>query len=324
MQTLEDWLQHRSWLDDKTKNNDAKIKEYVDQLVENNNQTLLEDLIHWRDNGFLVMQNAVDLNTIDNLLDDIEFIKTHRHQFPSLTVTTKTKTNVSITDISEEELNSPNLKINVLVQHSKAAADLSLTEQAIAFLQHIYLEPIVAIQSLTMLKGTEQPIHVDYPYVNVHEKISHQVATWIPLEDIHPDAGPLMYWPASHDIDKVPPFEWDNDKDLFMGDKSIQKPFELSKYLLAKMEQNGIEGKVFTPKRGDILLWHVHLSHAGLPVVNENLTRKSYVTHYTTLSSHPLNHRQKDAFENKAYSKMLDSYVFHAPWIDRKQTLGFN
>ena len=212
---------------------------------------------------------------------------------------------------------SPNTKFNNLILHSKIAAEISVTKEIIKFFRHIFHEPIVAVQSLTMWKGTQQPIHVDYPYVNTHTKISHQVASWIALEDIHTDAGPLMYWPGSHDINKVPPFEWNEAGNLMMDKSATRTPSEMCTYLESKIEKAGINGKIFLPKKGDALLWHGHLSHAGTAVKNLELSRKSHVTHYSSLSGFPTWKKKNQSlrFGNE------EGCVFHAPWIEEDEMI---
>jgi ectoine hydroxylase-related dioxygenase (phytanoyl-CoA dioxygenase family) len=44
--------------------------------------------------------------------------------------------------------------------------------------------------------------------------------------------------------------------------------------------KNGLQPKVFLPKKGDVFIWHANLVHGGTPVRNTALTRKSMVIHY--------------------------------------------
>lgn len=50
--------------------------------------------------------------------------------------------------------------------------------------------------------------------------------------------------------------------------------------------RRGLEPRLFTAKRGEILLWHAALRHGGSPVNDESLTRKSFVVHYSTRSTY--------------------------------------
>jgi ectoine hydroxylase-related dioxygenase (phytanoyl-CoA dioxygenase family) len=40
------------------------------------------------------------------------------------------------------------------------------------------------------------------------------------------------------------------------------------------------------PKRGDLLIWHGALIHGGTPMQNPELTRRSFICHYTSMASH--------------------------------------
>ncbi|MFK7883711.1 MAG: phytanoyl-CoA dioxygenase family protein [Phycisphaerales bacterium] len=78
-----------------------------------------------------------------------------------------------------------------------AAAHLSLSKAVTGFLTHIFQSPPCVLQSLLFHKGSQQPIHLDYPYVRTQTDLSRMAASWIPLEDVHEDSGPLAYYCGS-------------------------------------------------------------------------------------------------------------------------------
>ena len=59
------------------------------------------------------------------------------------------------------------------------------------------------MQSLTFIYGSEQRLHQDFLYV-VAKIPSHLAAAWIALEDVHPEAGPLFYFP----VNRLPKFDF--------------------------------------------------------------------------------------------------------------------
>jgi ectoine hydroxylase-related dioxygenase (phytanoyl-CoA dioxygenase family) len=65
---------------------------------------------------------------------------------------------------------------------------------------HVFGDPPVALQSLTFFKGSQQSVHIDYPYVRIQKEIAKLAASWIPLEDVYRDSGPLAYCPVSYKI----------------------------------------------------------------------------------------------------------------------------
>jgi phytanoyl-CoA hydroxylase len=49
---------------------------------------------------------------------------------------------------------------------------------------------------------------------------------------------------------------------------------------------NGLEPRIFLPRRGDLLIWHGALIHGGTAMLNPELTRRSFICHYTSMASH--------------------------------------
>ena len=47
-----------------------------------------------------------------------------------------------------------------------------------------------------------------------------------------------------------------------------------------KLIEHNIPKKIFTAKKGDLLIWHANLFHGGEPHLNKAKTRKSMVFHY--------------------------------------------
>ena len=97
-----------------------------------------------------------------------------------------------------------------------------------------------------------------------------------------------------------------------MNDDSQKTPNDFAEFLRSRAKKFGIEPETYCPKRGDVLLWHGNLMHEGTKIKNNDLTRKSYVTHYTSLDSYP------DDFKVKSEDKCLvnhGGYCFEYPWV---------
>lgn len=174
------------------------------------------------------------------------------------------------------------------------------------------------LQSLTFTKGSQQPIHIDYPYVRTQTKLAHLAASWIPLEDVHADSGPLAYYPGSHKIDASGFFDWGNGSILLEPD-STRSPMDFAHFLWDRMAAQGIKPEIFSPKKGDLLIWHGNLAHEGTKILSPDRTRKSYVTHYTSLEAYPPPHMHKNALETGASVTENGGYSFDLPWL--KNTL---
>jgi phytanoyl-CoA hydroxylase len=179
------------------------------------------------------------------------------------------------------------LRLNDLHSHFGSAASISLCEPVTSFLSELFGSPPALLQSLTFFKSSEQPLHQDFSYVNSHSHIAELAAAWIPLEDIHQDSGPLVYYPRSHFPDRYGFFDWGNGS-VAADYATIDAYYSAYKeYLHRTISDGGLRPATYLPRRGDLLIWHGALVHGGSPIINPALTRKSFVCHYTSLASHP-------------------------------------
>jgi ectoine hydroxylase-related dioxygenase (phytanoyl-CoA dioxygenase family) len=156
-----------------------------------------------------------------------------------------------------------------------------LTAEVVDFLSHIFGGPAAVSQSLTFWRGSEQPIHIDYPYVRQQKRLAYVAASWTPLEDIHADAGPLRYYPGGHKPERSGFYDWGDGAIVYDAEVASRTPMDFAHYLWDRMRETSVEPVEFCPKRGDVLLWHGNLPHEGSKVKDPTLTRKSLVTHYT-------------------------------------------
>ena len=107
--------------------------------------------------------------------------------------------------------------------------------------------------------------------------INYLIGVWLACEDIHPDSGPLVYYPGSHKEPLYPKFDNYPQTNL-----RTCAPSETTAYYdwLKKRSKNYKKDQ-FIARKGDILLWHGQLIHGGDAVVNPSLTHmESYVCHY--------------------------------------------
>jgi hypothetical protein len=130
-------------------------------------------------------------------------------------------------------------------------------------------------------KGSEQPAHSDTMHMTTYP-LGYLVAGWIAFEDIHPDSGPLVYYPGSHRL----PYLTSVDLDLPVPEQSGARPdYEAyhTKYepaIADLIAEHRLEPAYFTPQAGDVLLWHANLIHGGSARRTKDYSRKSLVCHY--------------------------------------------
>lgn len=288
------------------------IDAYLTTAAGDAGYNLKEKLEQWRELGVVVLENSVDVDLIEALLADVEYLSEHRSQF-DLEVEHKGVRH-RLGDLTESPLTDTGVKFNCLENISLAARQLSLTPSVCDFLGHVFQDAPVVIQSLTFWRGSEQPAHLDYPWVRIQTKLPHLAASWIPLEDIHPDAGPLAYYPGSHRHGLIPPFDWGNGS-LVQEPDSTRTPADFVDYLREAIDKLNLSKAVFLPKRGDVLIWHGNVLHEGTPVKDRSRTRRSYVTHYTSLGAYPSDFHYPDALAAGRYTGSDRGYVFDHPWV---------
>lgn len=63
---------------------------------------------------------------------------------------------------------------------------------------HLLMDrPPAPFQTITCHKGSQQGVHSDSIHMTTYP-LGYLTAAWIAFEDIHPDSGPLVYYPGSH------------------------------------------------------------------------------------------------------------------------------
>ncbi|HRE43179.1 MAG TPA: phytanoyl-CoA dioxygenase family protein [Terricaulis sp.] len=298
---------------------DADIPAYVARTRPRRAYDLAAKLDAWRTNGIVTFENVIPHAKIDALLADITHFRDHYadYQIPIEIRGQQLESH----EAESFQLNDPGVKINHLHCFSRAAARLALTAEVTDFLSHVFAEPAAVLQSLTFWRGSEQPVHIDYPYVCQQKRLGFLAASWIPLEDVHPHAGPLGYYPGGHKFDKSGVFDWGDGAVTCDLATAKRTPMDFAHYLEAQMQAAGLSRVDYCPKKGDVLIWHANLPHEGTKMIDPSLTRKSLVTHYTALQDFPVWSKQKLARLRGAGVFENGGYAFEYPWLAKRRKL---
>ena len=134
-------------------------------------------------------------------------------------------------------------------------------------------------QTLLFFKGSEQLEHSDSVHMTTYPE-GFLAATWTAMEDVSPDSGPLIYYPGSHKL----PYYLSNDvgisprESLLNYHAAYRQRYE--PFVQGLIREKSLEGVVFTPKKGDMLVWHANLLHGGRQRKAREFSRKSVVCHY--------------------------------------------
>ena len=227
------------------------------------------------ENGATVLRNAAPHDVIDALLRDVERIWQER---PKLKVTAHGMGTVNLDEIAERSA-IPDGRYRLMDMHnvSEAGAELATLPAVVELMQALFESTPVAMQSLFFEYGTQQRAHQDFAFVhNAHPAMLS--AAWVACEDVLPDAGPLFYYIGSHR--KVPKYDFGGGDILSYGDATLERAFE--RYLAEECDRLGLRKVEFCPRKGDVLIWHSALVHGGSGRRDPTLTRKSFVTHYSS------------------------------------------
>ncbi|MFN4144573.1 MAG: phytanoyl-CoA dioxygenase family protein, partial [Runella sp.] len=251
---------------------------------------LAEKLQFWRQNGYVILEQSIQTELLDLFWADVEELIKNSQKYEMWARIDLPKFDPNrerpIKDFPKEDLKGKYVKLNDFHNLSVAGKKLMTHPAIVTFLDAIFQQELMAMQSLTFMYGSQQPTHQDFPWVTA--KIpSHLAAAWIPLEDIEADSGPLYYYVGSH---KIPKFNFGNG--MLYNNRSTRTPIEFAEYLDKTCPALGCPKETLLIKRGDVLIWHAALAHGGGIITNPERTRKSYVCHYSTKAAQPY-HRHR-------------------------------
>ena len=198
----------------------------------------------------------------------------------------------------KEVWNGP-VKINDLFLDEPPVMKLALSERLTAILADLLDGAPAVCNSLNFIWGSQQPAHVDSWFMpapipkhslklRIRQRFGYHALVrrlvpevWNPrlavtsvcLEDVHKDAGPLVFYPRSH---KIPPYRSADGMYTFPATEAPQ----CRTYVQHELEKRGLTPEHFFGREGDVFLWHGQLVHGGASIMDRRQTRKTLVTHY--------------------------------------------
>ena len=309
VKTPQQWYATRPWIDRASADIDAAIGN--EHLGTEQLQRALRD---WKRDGLVVFENVIAHATIDAMKEDTDRFIDDPGRLPiALDVDGEMR---EMSEFTSEELRSRSrLKFYALVQFSKAARELSLHPVLTSFLKSIFEDRPSPMSSLTFVRGSQQPPHADYAYVFRQKHLPMMAASWIPLEDICPEAGPLAYYPGTHRVEDFGLYDFPGEG-VYTPSGSEAAVSGFTQWLDRKLKDGGYERKLFMPKKGDVLIWHAALVHEGVPIEDETATRWSHVTHYTSEACMPPDHVKRDKKGRPIGVEHGGGVIFQYPWLD--------
>lgn len=156
---------------------------------------------------------------------------------------------------------------------------LSLSQIVMDWLETLYQASPQAFSTINFLHSTQQPLHSDYVHFGTLPE-GRLAGSWIALEDIHPDSGPLQVVPGSHKLDyfnyeilvESPPKKLNEIKRNYHLYEQWVRDLMMQKKLTAITPQM---------EKGDCIIWDANLLHGSPDCKNNKISRRSQVTHWT-------------------------------------------
>jgi phytanoyl-CoA hydroxylase len=232
------------------------------------------------DSGFLTFSIDLDASFCEAFDEDVSGF--WRDRPADLAVSPPTPQGPTSFRDWDGRVKAPGYRIPDMHSHSRRALDLYLHPGLFRMVELIYGEPAIAFQSLYFEYGSQQALHRDPMFV-VTEPASHLLASWVALEDVTDECGPLVYVPGSH---RLPWFEFTPGSIRCGHQVTPGRRAQFASANEAAMRERGLEVEQLTCKRGDAFIWHAGLVHGGSRIADETRTRKSFVTHYCTAANY--------------------------------------
>ena len=235
-----------------------------------------DDIAHWNDKGFLVLEGFFSANEIDTFLRDNQKLWENRKEEAG---------NITI-DVLEGELKNQRIymrdapdslighahKVNDLFLDVESCRSLNLNKRLSKILTTLLDGKPLVINSLNFIKGSQQPLHFDTYFMP--PPVPHKMAvSSICLEDQTMDSGPLIYYPGSQ---KIEPWVFEHGG-ISVGDGNLD---EATAYAVEQIDRLDLQPETFVGKKGDVFIWHSQLYHGGTPIAMADRTRRTLVTHY--------------------------------------------
>jgi len=172
--------------------------------------------------------------------------------------------------------------------------------------------------NLTGWVSTQRDWHSD-DYLNPHFVYSHYVAVWIALEDISINSGPFEFVRGSH---RWPPLRQDKlfTKISKEEAKNPDWPWTTEGIVVnaceSEITRRGAKIEKYLPSKGDVMFWHGRLLHRGSKPTVPGTSRKSLISHYSSI-----NHRPDFAVQ-AIYKKTGGHYFYVEQYINPSLDAG--
>jgi hypothetical protein len=244
-----------------------------------------EQCRYWREHGYIILPKLIDDATLDTVW------QAYQHAVDTGVIPLKPEL-AGENDPWPGRFLDPHTRVDAfcrILRHKQLLHWISL-------LMEREPEPF---QTITCHKGSQQGAHSDSIHMTTYP-LGYLTAAWIAFEDIHPDCGPLVYYPGSHRL----PYLFSKDVGISEAEFKERRYLAYHEKYEPRIQQliaeYGLEPHYFHARKGDVLIWHANLIHGGSMRRNLQLSRKALVCHFFVKGSFA--YHDLSASETKPYS----------------------
>jgi hypothetical protein len=220
---------------------------------------------HWEHNGYIILKNLFDPKTLDAVWRAYE----------------RAIAAGKIVLAPERAAPDDPFPGRFLNPHRKSGAFCRVLKhpELLRWIRLLMEREPKPLQTIASHKGSQQAAHSDSIHMTTYP-LGYLTAAWIAFEDIHPDCGPLVYYPGSHRL----PYLFSKDVGISEEDfkRNGYQDYQ-SKYeprIQGEIAHHSLKPEYFHARKGDVLIWHANLIHGGSERRNLQLSRKAVVCHY--------------------------------------------
>lgn len=179
---------------------------------------------------------------------------------------------------NDSKYNNQNRRVADGWRSMESVSEVACDQRIITLLSKIYGKRAFPFQTLNFERGTEQRLHSDTIHFNSIPNL-FMTGVWVALEDVTLDNGPLAYIENSH---KLPVFNCDSAGIRSVSSK--EDPYlnygDYEDFVEEMVKSISKGPKLVQMKKGDVFIWSANLIHGGSPIIKEDSSRFSQVTHY--------------------------------------------
>ena len=249
------------WLD----RPDAESQITAQQKAHAINKDEAEQLRSWVANGYVIIKRAVEPDVLDQAWAAYEAaIREGVVQLPAEPA--------GPDDPFPGRLQDPHMKVPTL-------CSIMRHPTVLRWVQLLMDREPAPFQTIICHKGSQQRVHSDSIHMTTYP-LGYLTAAWVAFENIHPDSGPLVYYPGSHRL----PYVFSRDVGIDENDyrEHGYTPFgeRYEPRIKEILTEQKIEPHYFHAQKGDALIWHANLLHGGSIRRDLRHSRRALVSHY--------------------------------------------